>query len=193
MKVTKKTAKAVSAAKAKFNAGKAVKLNGKSNKITRRNAKAAKREAYKGLTGDLILIVSGSKGELFRRATVSKDGFAKLTHCAHRGIKYDGKTVDLVNLGDNDRETKRELGTYVAGRGSQAEVRAVSLSTARGLCKHKVSVERHNGKTATLHVTRKDAQYAGSREQFNNGEGFGQWESKRLAHNKSHFGAIVKG
>lgn len=191
MKVTKKTASALKNAKDKFNAGKAVKLD---NDIKRAARKAIKvRASYTGITGDVILVVSGSKGEVFRRATVDKSGMAKLTHCAHRGIKYDGASVDLVNIGDNKREVKRELGTYVAGKGGQADVKVVSLSQARGMAKHKITVERHNGNEAVLHVTRKDTQYAGSVERFKNGEGFGQWESKRLSHNKSHFGAIAKG
>ena len=188
MKLTKKTLAAI---KAKGAGKKATKLN------VSKKTKAAVAYVHKGATGVVVLLVSGSKGQVFRKATCDKAGNVKLTHDIRTGVSYDGISFNLGAVAELKRDARTELGCYVAGRGSKATVEVLTVAQAEKLASNKIKIERHNGKEVSIKVTKHHGtgQYAGSFERWEKTGAmlFGQFETKRLAHGLRHFGAIVKG
>ena len=169
---------------AKRNAKGATKLVAKASKVV--------KAAYKGLTGQVVLLVSGTKGEVYRLANVTKDGSAKLIQDIQKGLSYDGPTFNLMDA-KIAKETRLHLGTYVAGKGTPFKIEVLSVAAAIARAKTKVKVERHNDKEESMKVTRLDRQYAASVETTKRGVRlFGQWESVKLGdRNKAHYGALV--
>lgn len=194
MKITIKSKKATS----KLNGNRTVNLKaaiaakGKSSGKARKSKESAVKRVYKGITGRCVLLVSGEKGEAFRLADVSADGYATLTQ-NNVGLKYAGAKVDLLDGGKWDKQTRLEVGNYVASKGQRATVKALSLAQADKLASAKHKIER-NGKEITLRTFGStDKHYLASIETFKTGiRHFFQLETERIGKvNAKHYGALI--
>lgn len=184
-----------------------MKINIKSKNATRKTvnvsklvaakkvAKVEKRQAYKGFTGKAVLLVEGSKGCAFRLAEISKDGHAQLVQ-NNVGLRYSGVKVDLLDSEgkSRDKQTRLELGDYIASRGERVKVKALTLSQADKLASTKHVIERNGKEVKVRTYGSTDKHYLASIEQFKTGvQHFFQWETESLgAANKKHYGAMIK-
>jgi hypothetical protein len=206
-KVTDLTTAKTDGSKAQASTAQTVKANSKGGKVESKGADKAKgtgkvkkvrkvevRAKYTGLTGNVVLFIEGSKGNAFRLANVDNNGFAKLTQ-NNVGLRYDGANIDLLNIGKMDKQSKLELGNYIAGRGNSVSVKAITIAQAESMAKRKVTIERHNGKEATLRTLAKiDSQYVASIEKLKGGNHYFQLETVKIKGvNEKHYGALAKG
>lgn len=183
-----------------------MKINIKSKNATRRTIKLTsatnvknkvkaevKRAKYTGVIGRAVLLVSAAKGNAFRLADVSKEGFATL--CQNNiGLKYDGAKIDLLADGSKrDKQTRLELGDYIAAKGERATVKVLTVAQAEKLASAKHKIER-NGKEIILQTFGStDKHYLASIEQFKTGtRHFFQLETERIGKvNAKHYGSLI--
>lgn len=169
-------------------------LAAKSAKGQAKTAKAEKR-VYKGITGRAILLVTGAKGCAFRLAEIDKAGYGQLVQ-NNIGLKYDGAKVDLLDAEGKhrDKQTRLELGDYIASKGERVKIKVLSLAEAEKLAKSKHTVER-NGKEVKIRTFGNvENHYVASIERFKTGiQHWFQWETESLgAKNRKHFAAMVQ-
>lgn len=139
-----------------------------------------------GTSKQVVLLVSGGKGALFRLCQDLGESRYKLVQHDESGLAFNGLTVDLANMDRNPREVRRQFGFYVAGKGASAKVEVLSVPRAIALCgkPRKVSLRDEECKLA----------YAGKPSLYNpaieirrdGSRWFTQAEFRYLGHNGSH-------
>ena len=202
MKISKKTVKALKAAKAKLvakNAGKSVQSANKaaSSKGAGKGKAAKKAAIVEKLIGERVALVTGAKGCAFRKGNLYSGGSFKLTQ-NNVGLKYDGAMV-AKDSKDWDKQTRLELGNYIGERGERVKLTFLTLDEARRKANRTVKFER-NGHTCMARVYsvsgKLDVQYLASVEMLgkNKTEHFFQLETERITgRNDLHFGEIISG
>lgn len=143
----------------------------------------------------VVLLVTGSKGNAFRVAERLDNGNYKLVQ-SNVGLSYDGAIVSAKALAEGklDKQARLELGCYIAGKGSKASIKELSMDEARKLASKQATFVR-NGKEIAVAVASLATQYTASVETLGNGvEHFFQLESVKLkGKNEKHFASLVKG
>jgi len=178
-------------------------------KVTFKNKKAVSnikteklgkaKSSYKGITGKAVLLLSAEAGDCVSRlCEIAKDGSVTLLQ-NDRGMAY--KSGAVFNAADStsekwSRQTRLETGCYIAWRGESGKCKARFLSLAEfdKLCNKKVTIVDVNG---TEHKIRYhgdlNCHYLACIKTFKSGvRWLTQWETRRLANNHAHYGALVK-
>lgn len=177
----------------KLNVKKTVKANSKKAnvKTTAKTAKAVKAKAVVAkLVGERIALVSGAKGQVFRKGNLFSDGSFKLTQ-NNIGIKYDGALVSAESK-KWDKQTRLELGNYVCARGERAAIKYLTLDEARKLASKNVKFKRNGRDVSAKYCGKIEQQYIATIEKLKNGEHFFQLETEKLDSNAKHFGQILR-
>jgi hypothetical protein len=160
------------------------------------NVKSVKAKTNSVPVGNTVLLVEGAKGSAYRLAHSLGGGRFQLVQ-NNLGFPYRGAILDLSKLNKMDKQTRLEVGSYIAGRGSLVKITPLSVKDALSRAKFDAEVLRkHAGpkKAHSVHIraVALDTQYVASIETFATGkQHFFQTESKYIAgKNEKHYGAL---
>ena len=175
-----------------------MKLNSKTVKSVK-SVKATKAVKIKATPkGASVMVVSGSKGQVFRMVSPVDDNGKTAYKLIQNnvGLRYDGPTVTTEDLKTQklSKETRIELGAYVAAKGEVASLKVVSIEEARKMAGKVTKIMRNKAEITLMTAGKADKHYLASIEKLPNGtEHFFQMETSKLkGKNEAHYGALVR-
>lgn len=160
--------------------------------------KVKKSVKVKSTTANVVLKISGSKGSVYRLASVTEANGEKSYKLVQNnvGLQYDGARFTLKEVAEKkvNKQTKLEMGAYVAGKGSSVTITEMTLEQARKEAVNEAIISRNGKDVKVLYAGKAELHYIPTLEKMTGGkEHWFQWETAKIKNrNEKHYGALVK-